>query len=54
MESQKSIAWRATFSSVHSGASLVSPGRSPRNICAADLPTIWMLPIGYSKSSVPK
>ena len=54
VESQKSIACFAIFSSDHSGASLVSPGRSPRNIGATDLPTIWMLPSGYSWSSLPK
>ena len=35
-------------------ASFVSIGFSPRYISSVDLPTIWMLPIGYSKSSVPK
>ena len=54
VESQKSIACRATRSSDHSGASFVSPGFSPRNIGACDLPTIWMFPSGYSKSSLPK
>ena len=54
VESQKSIAWRAIRSSVHSGASFVSRGRSPRNIGAVDLPTIWTFPSGYSKSSLPK
>ena len=29
----------------------VSPGFSPRNIGACDLPTIWMLPSGKSNSS---
>ena len=38
--------------SVHSGASRVWIGFSPRNIAACDLPTIWMLPSGKSKSSV--
>ena len=54
MESQKSTAWRAMLSSVRVGASLVSSGFSPRYIGADDLPTIWMLPSGYSKSSLPK
>ena len=46
VDSQKSTAWRATLSSVHSGASLVCSGFSPRYISADDLPTIWMLPSG--------
>ena len=46
VESQKSTAWRATSSSDQCGANLVSPGFSPRNIGACDLPTIWMLPSG--------
>ena len=37
VESQKSIAWRAIRSSVHSGASFVSPGFSPRNIAGLRL-----------------
>ncbi len=41
-------------SRANSGASAVSTGFSPRNISACDLPTIWMLPIGNSKSSEPK
>ena len=53
VESQKSTAWRAMFSSVRVGASFVSSGFSPLYIGAEDLPTIWMLPIGYSKSSLP-
>src|SRR5215472_2241571 len=36
----------------HPGARLVSTGFSPRNIAACDLPSTWMLPIGYSKSPV--
>ncbi len=50
MDNQKSTAWLATSSSDHIGANLVSPGFSPWNIGACDLPTIWMLPIGKSKS----
>ena len=50
VDSQKSMACRATERSVQLGASAVSPGFSPRNIGACDLPTIWMLPIGKSKS----
>ena len=46
--SQKSTACLATSVRVHSGASLVSLGFSPRMASALDLPTIWMLPIGYS------
>jgi len=46
VESQKSIACRATRSSDQSGASFVSPGFSPWNIGACDFPTIWMLPSG--------
>ena len=33
---------------VHWGANMVSSGFSPRMASALDLPTIWMLPIGYS------
>ena len=40
VESQKSTACRATCSSDQCGANLVSPGFSPRNIGAWDLPTI--------------
>ena len=36
------------------GASFVCSGFSPRNIGALDLPTIWMLPMGYAKSLLPK
>ena len=54
VESQKSTAWFATSRSVRSGASLVWIGFSPRYISACDLPTIWMLPSGYSTSSPPK
>ena len=36
------------------GASLVCSGFSPRYIGADDLPTIWTLPMGYSKSASPK
>ena len=46
VESQKSTAWRATWSSDHVGASFVCSGFSPRYIGAVDLPTIWMLPSG--------
>ena len=52
VESQKSTACRATSRSVQDGANLVSPGFSPRNIGACDLPTIWMLPSGNSTSSL--
>ena len=48
VESQKSIACFATRSSDQCGASFVSPGFSPWNIGACDLPTIWMFPSGYS------
>ena len=54
VESQKSIACLAIRSSVHSGASFVSVGFSPRNISGWDLPIIWMFPSGNSKSSAPK
>ena len=50
VESQKSTACSATSSSDQLGANFVSPGFSPRNIGAWDLPTIWMLPSGNSKS----
>ena len=50
MDNQKSTACLATSSSDQLGANLVSPGFSPRNIGACDLPTIWMLPSGKSKS----
>ena len=50
VDSQKSTACLATSSSDQVGANFVSPGFSPRNIGAWDLPTIWMLPIGNSKS----
>ena len=36
------------------GASIVSIGFSPRYIAVCDLPTIWMLPTGKSKPSMPK
>ena len=54
VESQKSTACFATSSRLNVGASLVSIGFSPRNIGADDLPTIWMLPIGYSNPGIPK
>ena len=46
VESQKSIACFAIFSSVQPGASFVSIGFSPWNIGACDFPTIWMFPSG--------
>ena len=46
VESQKSIACAAIFSSDQPGASFVSIGFSPRYIGACDLPTIWMFPSG--------
>ncbi len=46
VESQKSIACRATSSSDQCGASFVWTGFSPWNIGACDLPTIWMFPSG--------
>ena len=54
VESQKSTACWATSSSDQFGANRVSPGFSPRNIGACDLPTIWMFPSGKSKSSPPE
>ena len=54
VDSQKSTACLATSSSENIGASLVWSGFSPLNIGAVDLPTIWMLPIGYSKPGIPK
>jgi hypothetical protein len=54
VESQKSTACVATSFSENIGASLVSIGFSPLYISACDLPTIWMFPIGNSKSSLPK
>ena len=54
VDSQKSTAWVAMSRRTRVGASFVSIGFSPRYISSVDLPTIWMLPIGYSKSSVPK
>ncbi len=46
--SQKSTAWRATSDNAQCGASFVSAGSSPFIASAFDLPTIWMLPIGWS------
>ena len=54
VESQKSTACRAMSLSVHVGANFVSPGFSPRNIGACDLPTIWMFPSGNSNSLPPE
>ncbi len=54
VDNQKSTACVATSSSEKVGASLVWIGFSPRNIGAVDLPTIWMLPIGYSNPGIPK
>ncbi len=46
VESQKSIECFATRSSDHDGASVVSPGFSPRYMSGCDLPTIWIAPSG--------
>src|SRR5271157_2789491 len=47
VDSQKSTACWASLSSVHVGASPASSGFSPLYIGPCDLPTIWMLPIGF-------
>ena len=54
MVSQKSRACRATSASDQCGASFVSFGSSPFIASALDLPIIWMLPAGHSKSGAPK
>ncbi len=44
----------ATSSRLNVGASFVSSGFSPLNICASDLPTIWMLPSGKREIIAPE
>ena len=54
MVSQKSTAWAETSARLQWGARRVRWGSSPFMASALDLPTIWMLPNGKSKSGPPK